>query len=82
MMQPIQQPFKGFPQIADQMPPIEDLLGLGRAQRGTTRILCRTVTAQDDDARMVVSQIEVLVNQIAVLGTSHSQSGQSSGIGS
>jgi hypothetical protein len=52
MMQPIQQPFKGFPQIADHMPPIEDLLGLGRAQRGTTRIPCRTVTAQDDNARM------------------------------
>ena len=28
------------------------LLGLGRAQCGPPRILCRTVTAQDDDARM------------------------------
>jgi hypothetical protein len=51
-MQPIQQPFEGFAKIADQMPPIEDVLGLWCAQRRAASIFCRAVTAQDGDTRM------------------------------
>ena len=51
MRPPIQPPFQGFPPMADHRPPIADLLGLGRAPRGTTRRRGRTVTAPDEDAR-------------------------------
>jgi hypothetical protein len=51
-MEPIEQSFESFPQVADEMPPIEDLLGLWGAKGGSTRILCRAVTAQDEDAWM------------------------------
>jgi hypothetical protein len=49
-MEPIQQPCEGFTEVADQMPPIKDVLGLWRAQGGATRILRRAVTTDDDDA--------------------------------
>ena len=52
LMEPIEQSFESFPQVADEMPPIEDLLGLWGAKGGPTRILCRAVTAHDEDAWM------------------------------
>jgi hypothetical protein len=51
-MEPIEPSFESFPQVADEMPPIEDLLGLWGAKGGPTRILCGAVTAQDEDAWM------------------------------
>jgi hypothetical protein len=53
MMQPIPQPFEGFPQIADQIPPIEDVLGLGRASGGAARILRRAITTQNSVSGLV-----------------------------
>jgi hypothetical protein len=51
-MEPIQSPFEGFTEVADQMPPVKDVLGLGCAWGGATRILRRAVTTADEDARM------------------------------
>jgi hypothetical protein len=52
MIAPIQQAFEGFAAIADQMPPVEDLLGLWRSLGRTAHILRRAVTAEDANARM------------------------------
>jgi len=51
-MEPIQSPFEGFTEVTDQMPPVEDVLGLWRAESGATRIRRRAVTTGDDNARM------------------------------
>lgn len=52
LMEPIEPPFERFPQVANSMPPIEDLVGLWCAKGGPTRIRCRAVTAHDADAWM------------------------------
>jgi hypothetical protein len=51
-MEPVQQSFEGFPQIAGQMPAIEDVLGRWRAQCGAARVLRRAIAADDGNARM------------------------------
>lgn len=52
MMEPIQQPFEGFAQITDQMPTVDDVLGLWRAQCGAARLRHGAITAEDGDTRM------------------------------
>jgi hypothetical protein len=47
VMEPIQQPFEGLPQVAAQVPPVEDGLGLWRAQGGAACRRRRAVTAED-----------------------------------
>ena len=51
-MEPIQSPFEGFTEVADQMPPVKDVLDRWRASCGATRIRRRAATTEDDDARM------------------------------
>jgi hypothetical protein len=40
MLQPIQQSFEGFTQIADHMPPVEAMLRIRRAKYRAARIFC------------------------------------------
>ena len=49
-MKPIKQPFERFPQMAEEMPPSEDLLGFWCAKGGPVRIRCRAVTATEENA--------------------------------
>ena len=51
-MEPIQSPFEGFTEVADQMPPVRDVLDRWRASCGATRIRRRAAMTEDDDARM------------------------------
>ena len=52
LMESIEQPFERFPQVADEMPPLEDLFGFGCAKGGPARRRCRAGTAHADDAWM------------------------------
>ena len=52
MLAPIQPPFERFAHMTDQVPPVEDVLGLWRAQCGAARILHGAITAEDGDTRM------------------------------